>query len=113
MAPALDRSFHTKLRRKGKNRLTRIALAGIITLFLIFAFMSCVKLSMPEVKIPDDNAPMRISTYVPHDPISISGNAGFLDSNTSTGISNGSGTADDPYVIEGWEINASGALSAI
>ncbi len=37
-------------------------------------------------------------------PIRIEGNAGFTASN---GVVSGSGTATDPYVIEGWDIDAS------
>ncbi|MEE9231079.1 MAG: NosD domain-containing protein, partial [Acidobacteriota bacterium] len=37
----------------------------------------------------------------PHDPIFIDGNAGFMPEN---GVTGGSGTSVDPYIIEGWEI---------
>jgi len=40
-----------------------------------------------------------------HTPILIDGNAGFSAPNASTGVTRGSGTASDPYVIEGWEIS--------
>ena len=39
-------------------------------------------------------------------PILITGNEGFTLGN---GVSSGTGTHDDPYIIEGWEINASSA----
>ncbi len=52
------------------------------------------------------------STYVarahglsPHDPIYISGDASFTSVN---GVVNGSGVPQDPYVIAGWDINATG-----
>jgi len=57
---------------------------------------------VPADKIP---SPLRTLVLTPHDPITIDGDAGFLGLNTSTGISQGSGTASDPYVIEGWDIN--------
>lgn len=44
------------------------------------------------------------SGYTPHQPIRIDGNAEFTGAN---GVTGGSGTLIDPYVIEGWEINAS------
>lgn len=44
------------------------------------------------------------SAYTPHDPISIYENAYF---NAAHGVVGGSGTPSDPYIIEGWEINAS------
>jgi parallel beta-helix repeat protein len=53
------------------------------------------------------NSPQKaqISSYAPHAPIFFSDNAGFLGSNSSTGVSWGSGTVDDPYIIEGWGID--------
>lgn len=39
-----------------------------------------------------------------HDPILIVGNANFTSAN---GVCGGNGTAADPYIIEGWDINAS------
>lgn len=47
--------------------------------------------------------PQRVSA-VSHSPIYISGNADFTSAN---GVTGGSGTPEDPYIIEGWEINAS------
>lgn len=44
------------------------------------------------------------SAYVPRAPIVISGNADFTPAN---GVTGGSGTPSDPYVIEGWEIDGS------
>jgi parallel beta-helix repeat protein len=49
---------------------------------------------------------VRIFTYTPHDPILIDGNAGFTN---ASGVVWGSGTESDPYIIEGWDINASTA----
>ncbi len=44
---------------------------------------------------------------LPHAPISILGNAGF---NATNGVVSGTGTAADPYVIEGWVITAPPAM---
>jgi len=43
-------------------------------------------------------------TLTVHDPIYINGNAGFSN---ASGVIWGSGTQADPYIIDGWEINAS------
>jgi len=54
-------------------------------------------------------APMRIPAgiaYATHSPISITSDAGFT---TANGVSEGTGTASDPYVIANWDINASTA----
>lgn len=48
--------------------------------------------------------PEEASAYTPHAPISINGNGDFLPAN---GVTGGSGISSDPFVIEGWEINAS------
>jgi len=44
--------------------------------------------------------------YLPHAPILIIGNANFTN---ASGVTWGSGIASDPYVIRGWNINASTA----
>ena len=44
--------------------------------------------------------------YAPHAPILVVGNSGFTPEN---GVIFGSGTASDPYVIAGWDVNASTA----
>ena len=46
------------------------------------------------------------TAYTPHAPILIDGNDDFTPEN---GVTSGSGAWNDPYVIEGWEINASSA----
>jgi len=45
-----------------------------------------------------------------HEPIYISGNEGFTPEN---GVVSGSGTEEDPYIIEGWEIDVTGSPSGI
>lgn len=44
--------------------------------------------------------------FVSHVPILINGDAGFTPAN---GVTSGSGTALDPFVVEGWDIDASSA----
>lgn len=50
------------------------------------------------VTIPDG-----ASAYIPHGPIYIYSNADFTPSN---GVTGGSGTPSDPFIIEGWEITS-------
>jgi len=50
------------------------------------------------------------SGYTPHTPISINGNNEFTPAN---GVTGGSGTQTDPYIIEGWEIDAQGGKYGI
>ena len=46
------------------------------------------------------------SALTPHEPILIIGNDDFTPAN---GVTGGSGTKSDPFIIEGWDINASTA----
>ena len=48
--------------------------------------------------------PEGVRAYTPHTPILIEGDANFTAAN---GVTGGSGTPADPYLIEGWEIDAS------
>ncbi len=45
--------------------------------------------------------------YIPHEPINIVGNGDFTVAN---GVTGGTGTILNPYIIEGWEIDASSAM---
>jgi len=51
------------------------------------------------------SVPGTSSAYTPHAPIVISGNSGF---NPTNGVTGGTGTPGDPFIISGWEINATG-----
>ncbi len=51
-------------------------------------------------------APHNVAALTPRSPIYIDGNADFVSAN---GVVGGSGTPADPYIIEGWEINATSA----
>ncbi|HKZ49108.1 MAG TPA: right-handed parallel beta-helix repeat-containing protein [Thermoplasmata archaeon] len=51
-------------------------------------------------------APGEVAALTPHAPISINGNADFIAAN---GVVAGAGTSSNPYVISGWEIDASAA----
>jgi parallel beta-helix repeat protein len=50
------------------------------------------------------------SSYRPHVPILIDGNTNFIASN---GVTSGSGTSRDPFVIEGWSIAAEPGQPAV
>src|SRR5439155_1622879 len=81
-------------------------------------------LAAPATAVPSDLADDRLPwgetppaklarnaepNQVPHDPILIDGDANFTAAN---GVTRGSGTASDPYVVEGWSV-ASGTEAAI
>lgn len=54
--------------------------------------------------IPGQDGPLAsIAALLPHDAILINGNSGFTN---ASGVTWGSGTESDPYVIEGWDISA-------
>ena len=47
-----------------------------------------------------------LAALTPHDPIYIDGNGGFTPAN---GVTSGSGTGNNPYIIENWDISAENA----
>ena len=47
-----------------------------------------------------------VTSYLAHEPIVISGDAELTDEN---GVTGGSGTPEDPFLIEGWKIDISGS----
>ncbi len=53
---------------------------------------------------------MPVSAYTPHPPVVIDGDASFTPEN---GVTGGTGTPSDPYIIEGWEIDAMGSSHGI
>jgi parallel beta-helix repeat protein len=80
---------------------------AIVVVMLAAAFST---LSAPTPgSLVDAPQEARVCSYTSHAPIYINGNSGFLGSNSSTGISTGSGTISDPYIIENWAINVTSA----
>jgi len=67
----------------------------------------CVSSPIGGVCPSDGESKVSILSYSPHDPISIEGDAGFTN---LSGVVRGSGTEADPFIIEGWQINASTAV---
>jgi parallel beta-helix repeat protein len=52
--------------------------------------------------------PSETEAFTPHDPIYISGDSDFSDGDDD-GVTGGTGTFSDPYVIDGWSISAGAA----
>lgn len=103
--PEIDRrltggSRNSSTDRRPKDRVILLVLT-VLTLSLLLGAFSLM--SRTDSSSWNPSRPVGIA-YVTHAPITIEGDAGFLADNSSTGISWGSGTASDPYVIEGWEI---------
>jgi len=65
---------------------------------LAVAFLMLLASVIALVSVPEESA-----AYTTHPSIDIQGNAGFIASN---GVTGGTGTASDPYIIEGWDIGA-------
>jgi parallel beta-helix repeat protein len=74
---------------------------GKVSAVVLVFLMSAASFSLLVSTVPE-----RASAYASHSPILIDGNAGFTAAN---GVTRGSGTESDPYIIEGWDINASTA----
>jgi parallel beta-helix repeat protein len=82
---------------------TKVLVASLV--FVLILGSLAVLIGIPLAS----NVPAHIS-YTAHGPISINGNGGFTN---GSGVVWGSGTASDPYIIEGWEINSTGFLIGI
>ncbi len=67
----------------------------IVVLLVVLLMLSL----HPLVVLPED-----ASAHTPHNPIHIEGNVNFTAAN---GVVSGSGVWDDPFIIEGWEIDVS------
>jgi parallel beta-helix repeat protein len=63
---------------------------------IVVAFTALLLISVVLVLLPHDSK-------MPHDPISIIGDSAFTESN---GVVRGNGSSQNPYVIEGWDIEA-------
>lgn len=79
-------------------------LAILVASALVFSLIAVLLIINP----PALSAPIRIA-YSTHNPILINGTAEFLGPMHTTGVTGGSGTIGDPYIIEGWDIDASGS----
>jgi parallel beta-helix repeat protein len=73
----------------------------IIALGVILIFLG---ISIEASNIPITEKSHNNYLYSIHDPIYINGNDDFTSEN---GVTGGSGSSSDPYIISGWEINAS------
>jgi parallel beta-helix repeat protein len=102
--PIIDR------RTAPPNRRPKRQISQLTTVVFVLVLVLAALLQIPRITetTSDTDVPLRVA-YTMHGPICIDGNAGFLGDNSSTGISWGGGTASDPYIIEGWDINASSA----
>jgi len=98
----LGRDFSNDGLVKHRNRSSKVLVlaATIIAVLVLGAIAGSIGHSAKG------RTPIGACTLTPHDPILIDGNAGFTGLNSSTGVTRGSGTIDDPYVIEGWEISS-------
>ncbi len=76
----------------------------LISVLVIFA-PSAYSLAQLPAAPPSPPAP--VATYPSHPPILIDGDANFTAAN---GVTAGTGTAMDPFLIEGWDINGSTQL---
>jgi len=92
-----------ELRGRREPKLLKVVMVALIVAVLFASSLSL--LSNPSSEIPSTPVLARIA-YTSHATISIGGNQQFTN---ASGVVWGSGTVADPYIIEGWDINASSA----
>jgi parallel beta-helix repeat protein len=111
---ALDdaiRSLRSEVRiQSQRDRVLRdISLRGTrkgraVLIVLVTGLAATLILGASQLEIGGDNGPLKAHTsYTTHAPIIIWMDAGF---NATNGVSSGTGAADDPYIIFGWEIDS-------
>jgi parallel beta-helix repeat protein len=98
----IDRRTHLPGRRSKKFVSLFLVIVIAMSLMVMTALL---QLQKPDYTPSEPPTPAR-TAYTTHDPILIDGNAGFTN---ESGVVWGSGTESDPYIIEGWDINASTA----
>ncbi|MBU2565624.1 MAG: right-handed parallel beta-helix repeat-containing protein, partial [Candidatus Thermoplasmatota archaeon] len=87
----------------------RIIAVWLVMTMLVGGTLGFVNLSTSAEEVGNGDVEMKsVSTsqsksYTSHDPIYINGNDNFTDAN---GVVSGLGTQGNPYIIEGWDINA-------
>jgi len=113
-APKLDRDIHKNNERKSYRR----ASAGlIIVIILLFTFVigpAIQPIDRNGSDGGDGTSSARTISYTSHSPITLLTEGAVTSSNNNTtGISGGDGTAADPYIIQGWEIDANGTMYGI
>jgi len=109
--PGIDRRLLPHGHGKARDRSPKVLfLATIVVIVLTVGVVAGLMVQIgSDVESGPSETPIRKSatmSYVTHSPISISGNGEFTAAN---GVVSGSGIASDPYIIAGWDINASTA----
>ena len=101
------RTATTRGRRRRGDSTGRLAVLGIIasTVLLVIATFSVALGNEGGEEV----LKARVS-YLTHDPIAIYTDAGFTPEN---GTTDGTGTAEDPYIIENWEIDATDGIGIL
>ncbi len=105
--PCIDRGAPAPRGRRDRKPLKMVVVALVAA--AVFG-MSVLLISSPSTDVSPSPVPAKTS-YTVHTTISINGDAQF--NNTlypSNGVVSGNGTVSNPYVIAGWDINASTAF---
>ena len=89
-----------------RRRFCSVVIVAVFIMSTMLALFASFISNNPDKTFPTEPSDkiMRTLGLAGHAPITIVGNAAFTGPNASTGVTRGSGTASDPYVIEGWAI---------
>ena len=105
------RKVKTPMLRVGLRRLLSAVIALTFCVSAVFGLLVASSSDSADTVYREgpagnDTIPVRALALTVHDPIFIDGNAEFTN---ASGVVWGSGTESDPYIIEGWDIDASTA----
>jgi parallel beta-helix repeat protein len=105
----MDRA-HIDVLEMSEARRARNARRAVLVAICITAVLSLSALSIPFLVRPGETPRKAIVSYTVHSPIVIMDDSEFTSAN---GVTGGSGTASDPYIIEGWEIDATSGMYGV
>jgi len=92
--------------RRGNLVFSTLVMAAFL-LSALFALQISLSSDGPAHGIKRVQTPMMTLVLTPHDSIFINGDGDFTSAH---GVTGGSGTPSDPYIIEGWNISAASAM---
>jgi len=92
--------------RKMKEMKKKILVFGIVSIFMLASLSAASAIEIKKGKNTSetniDNICLYYGEYTEHEDIVIDGNNAFSSEN---GVTGGSGTESDPYIIDGWELS--------
>lgn len=96
-----------EIARSGRARRARKTILAVVCIAVVLGLSA---LSIPLLMKPGEAPRKALVNYTIHAPIVIMGDAQFTAAN---GVTDGTGTPSDPFIIDGWEIDATSGMFGV